>query len=392
MKTIQIDFTDRQIGTLGRAGEHNNTEVVFSLTPELADCDLISAEICTANGEKIPVEGERNEESNAFTIRLTRQLTVEGELRLQLVGCVVEEGSDEPQAIAKSPVVCGIIGASINGIETECDTQPGLIHRIWAKVEALIKKIHTHDNKNTLDAFGCNALDNPITDGDFNFGINTEDWNRLKFQGDTVLMSSDGAVVRNVEVKEDENGNKFFRMHFNKPGLDTNPEPMTNFIDIPINGTSDKFDIEVNGSGLEIELPTGGSVSSEDFNNLISDTDERLIFSTTLAQMSTKECVPFNDSTDRVISLEPTIHYDFGEVENLSLDFAETVDEFSIYRNEYSFTFISGTTPTVLTLPSSVQWANELTVEANKRYEISIVDNIGLWCAVDYTAATEVSG
>lgn len=47
------------------------------------------------------------------------------------------------------------------------------------------------------------------------------------------------------------------------------------------------------------------------------------------------------------------------------------------------FSFTSGATPTVLTLPSSVQWANELTVEANKRYEISIVDNIGLWCAVD---------
>jgi hypothetical protein len=47
------------------------------------------------------------------------------------------------------------------------------------------------------------------------------------------------------------------------------------------------------------------------------------------------------------------------------------------------FSFTSGATPTVLTLPASVQWANELTVEANKRYEISIVDNIGLWCAVE---------
>ena len=51
--------------------------------------------------------------------------------------------------------------------------------------------------------------------------------------------------------------------------------------------------------------------------------------------------------------------------------------------NEYMFSFISGATPTVLTLPDTVKWANELTIEANKRYEISIVDNIGLWCAVE---------
>ena len=47
------------------------------------------------------------------------------------------------------------------------------------------------------------------------------------------------------------------------------------------------------------------------------------------------------------------------------------------------FSFISGETPTILSLPSSVQWVNELTIESNKRYEINIVDNIGLWCAVD---------
>lgn len=87
--------------------------------------------------------------------------------------------------------------------------------------------------------------------------------------------------------------------------------------------------------------------------------------------------------TNESTTLEPNTHYSFGEATTLTLEFAEG-DTAKV--NEYSFTFISGATPTVLTLPSSVQWANELTVEANKRYEISIVDNIGLWCAVDYTA------
>jgi hypothetical protein len=80
-------------------------------------------------------------------------------------------------------------------------------------------------------------------------------------------------------------------------------------------------------------------------------------------------------------TLQPNTIYDFGEVDTLTLNFAEGD---SNSRNEYLFSFISGETATVLTLPSAVQWVNELTVEANKRYEISIVDNIALWCAVDY--------
>ena len=70
-------------------------------------------------------------------------------------------------------------------------------------------------------------------------------------------MASDGAVVQNVEVKEDDNGNQFFRMHFSKPGLDTGLVPFISFVDIPINGTSDKTDIDLKGDGLELELPTG---------------------------------------------------------------------------------------------------------------------------------------
>ena len=76
----------------------------------------------------------------------------------------------------------------------------------------------------------------------------------------------------------------------------------------------------------------------------------------------------------------PNKEYVFGEVTELTVSFAEgDIGK----RNEYLFSFISGETATVLTLPSSVKWVNELTVEANKRYEISVVDDIAIWCAVD---------
>ncbi len=78
--------------------------------------------------------------------------------------------------------------------------------------------------------------------------------------------------------------------------------------------------------------------------------------------------------------LEPNKMYDYGVVDTLTVVF----DEGEANKvNEYKFSFISGETATVLTLPSSVKWVNELTVEASKRYEISVVDNVALWCAVD---------
>jgi hypothetical protein len=121
-----------------------------------------------------------------------------------------------------------------------------------------------------------------------------------------------------------------------------------------------------------------------------------MMFSDNLTQLSEGFSAALNDTNARIddvaggsdeieltaetATLQPNKHYKFGEVESLTLDFAEGNIE---KVNEYMFSFISSVTPTILTLPSSVQWANELTVEANKRYEISIVDNIGLWCAVE---------
>ena len=91
--------------------------------------------------------------------------------------------------------------------------------------------------------------------------------------------------------------------------------------------------------------------------------------------------------TDKVVIAESSAKinantkYDFCEATELTITFAKAD---TTKLNEYMFSFTSGATPTVLTLPDTVKWANELTIEANKRYEVSIVDNIGLWCAVDY--------
>ena len=70
--------------------------------------------------------------------------------------------------------------------------------------------------------------------------------------------------------------------------------------------------------------------------------------------------------------------YVFGEVTALTLTFNTPSDD--NIMNEYHFRFTSGSTPTVLTLPSGVVMNTTLTPQANKVYEVSIIDNYGVWC------------
>lgn len=46
--------------------------------------------------------------------------------------------------------------------------------------------------------------------------------------------------------------------------------------------------------------------------------------------------------------------------------------------NEYMFEFSSGNIPTVLTLPDDIQWGSDNLIESNKKYQVSIVNNIAI--------------
>ena len=76
-------------------------------------------------------------------------------------------------------------------------------------------------------------------------------------------------------------------------------------------------------------------------------------------------------SSDTVIELSPNTFYVFPEMASLSVTFSDPVSLDIV--NEYKFRFTSGSTATMLTLPSTV--VGDITVEANKVYEISVVDN-----------------
>ena len=83
-----------------------------------------------------------------------------------------------------------------------------------------------------------------------------------------------------------------------------------------------------------------------------------------------------HSADDAILSIEPNVFHLWGEISALGLTFTEGMES---VVNEYVFQFTSGATPTILTLPDTIQWVNGApSIEANKTYQVSIVNNIGL--------------
>lgn len=89
-------------------------------------------------------------------------------------------------------------------------------------------------------------------------------------------------------------------------------------------------------------------------------------------------------TTSAAAALDPNKFYVFPEMSALSVTLAAPANNDIV--NEYHFRFTSGATATALTLPSGVIQPDDFTVEANKVYEISIVDNYML--AVSWSVST----
>lgn len=86
------------------------------------------------------------------------------------------------------------------------------------------------------------------------------------------------------------------------------------------------------------------------------------------------------ESTLTTQKIESNKFYKFGEVSSLNITLAAITD--TSVLNEFMFEFISGATATTLTLPNTVKWLETPTIEANKIYQCSIVDNIGVLLGV----------
>ena len=78
---------------------------------------------------------------------------------------------------------------------------------------------------------------------------------------------------------------------------------------------------------------------------------------------------------DTTFTLTPNTYHVWDEVLSLDLSLGE---EGAGVVNEFVFQFASGGTATTLSLPDTIQWVEQPTIETNKTYQVSIVNNIGL--------------
>lgn len=88
-------------------------------------------------------------------------------------------------------------------------------------------------------------------------------------------------------------------------------------------------------------------------------------------------------STDTTVELEPNKLYVFPEMTELSVTLTEPSDASIV--SEYHFVFQSGATATTLTIPDTVKIPSGFTVDANKIYEISILE--GCLCTQSWEVA-----
>lgn len=78
-------------------------------------------------------------------------------------------------------------------------------------------------------------------------------------------------------------------------------------------------------------------------------------------------------TSDTTFTLTPNTFHIWDEVASLTLDLGT---ETSGVANEYLFQFTSGSTPTTLSLPDDITWTNELAIEPNMIYQVSILKGL----------------
>lgn len=115
---------------------------------------------------------------------------------------------------------------------------------------------------------------------------------------------------------------------------------------------------------------TGGYGTQASVTN--SGTTQNAVFDFTIPSAN----YPIVNQTSSSASISPGCLNVWGEVSSLSITLATPTD--NTIMNEYMIQFTSGTTATTLTLPATIKWVQEPSVEANATYQISIVNNLGV--------------
>lgn len=122
----------------------------------------------------------------------------------------------------------------------------------------------------------------------------------------------------------------------------------------------------------QLENDEGYLTSHQDISNLATKKE----LEQALENVDVSIPVIDHGTSDTTFALTPNVLHKWGEVSSLTLSLSAASDE--TVANYYMIEFVSGATPTSLAMPDSIAWASDLTIEANKTYQISILNGCGV--------------
>lgn len=171
----------------------------------------------------------------------------------------------------------------------------------------------------------------------------------------------------------------------NKSDFSGSYNDLTNKPTIPAAQVNSDWDAS-SGVAQILNKPTIPTALSQ----LTEDTTHRVVTDTEKAAWNgkaNKVLVNNHGTSDTTYSVTPNVLHIWGTVGSLTLTLATPTD--NTIENEYKIQFTSGSTATQFSLPQGVEWGtqdpeqpNPLVVKANAIYQISIINNIGLWTAI----------
>lgn len=144
---------------------------------------------------------------------------------------------------------------------------------------------------------------------------------------------------------------------------------------IKMPGMADAYDIGVDWENVK-DKPDTGNIDVQAINEILNiNTNDDIVVNSINNKVAKITMSSINGA------LEPNQLYVWPEMQELNISLVTPIDLSMV--NEYHFFFDSGDTPTTLSLPDSILIPEEFTVEKNKRYEISILENCMLYRSWD---------
>lgn len=95
----------------------------------------------------------------------------------------------------------------------------------------------------------------------------------------------------------------------------------------------------------------------------------------TVDDLLTLSAIKTKQQTEATATIAPNVLNIWGEVATLDITLGEP--KVGVI-NEYMFQFTSGATATTLVLPADIKWVSAPNIQANKTYQVSIINNLGV--------------